>query len=98
MGGGALVGLESRISTVVAGWLAGAAKTNRSVMSRRRASPGNFRLSALKWFDILFFLLGSCVGRAVRAGGSVAQEVEQGGADLGSVGPGDGVRAALDHD
>src|SRR3984893_10466196 len=69
IGGGALVGFESMISTVVPGWLAGAGETNTSVRARRRSSPGNLRLSALKWFDILVFLLGSgadWVGRQLR--------------------------------
>jgi hypothetical protein len=77
------------------GSLAEYGKTNTSVRSRRRSSPGNLRLSALKWFDILFFLVGSDVWAGP---GSAADEVEQGGVDLGGVGPGDGVRAALDDD
>src|SRR5580658_10775237 len=60
---------------------------NRSVKSRRRSSPGNLRLSALKWLDISFSWCALA-----------ADEVEQGGVDLGGVGPGDGVRAARDDD
>src|SRR6476646_5055666 len=40
------------ISTVLPG-LSGAAKTNRSVRSRRASSPGCWRLAALKWFDMV---------------------------------------------
>src|SRR4029077_14421365 len=51
MGGGALVGFESVITTVLSG-LSGDWNMKTSVKSRRRSSPGNFRLSALKWLDI----------------------------------------------
>jgi hypothetical protein len=47
IGGGALVGFESMISTVLRGF-SGEVNTYRSVRSRRRSSPGNLRLSALK--------------------------------------------------
>src|SRR6266478_8394643 len=40
------------ISTVLSG-LSGARKTKRSVRSRRASSPGNLRLAALKWLDIV---------------------------------------------
>src|SRR5580693_1188376 len=110
MGGGALVGFEFMISTVLS---ASSGEVNRktSVRSRRRSSPGNLSLSALKWLDMVAPL--SVVGRigGAAAGpawakarprrhemGSAAQEAEQGGVDLVGVGPGDGVRAALDHD
>src|SRR5580692_6086407 len=38
------------------------------------------------------------LGNPWRAAGSAAKEVEQGGVDLVGMRPGDGVRAALDHD
>jgi hypothetical protein len=47
IGGGALVGFESMISTVLSG-SSGDLKTKTSVRSRRRSPPGNLRLSALK--------------------------------------------------
>ena len=47
IGGGALVGFESMMSTVLS-VSSGDWKTNRSVKSRRLSSPGNLRLSALK--------------------------------------------------
>src|SRR5256885_1067687 len=53
IGGGALVGFESMISTVLSGSSA-EVNMNTSVRSRRRSSPGNLRLSALKWLDIWF--------------------------------------------
>src|ERR1700685_2665622 len=99
MGGGALVGFESMISTVLPGWWRcrrwcspGVLNTNRSVRSRRLSSPGNFRLSALKWLDMMAPLV------VMARTGSGPQEVQQGGVDLAGVGPGDGVRAAFDHD
>src|ERR1700722_13945068 len=97
IGGGALVGFESKISTVLPGWWRcrrwcspGTLNTNRSVISRRRSSPGNFRLSALKWLDMMTRLLAGCgVPRSL-----ATQEAEQRGVDMVAVGPGDGVRAA----
>src|SRR5271155_5352716 len=74
------------IRTVLSGSSA-EVNTNKSVRSRRRSSPGNLRLSALKWFDMM---------TPWRM--SAADEVEQGGVDLAGVGPGDGGRAAFDHD
>jgi hypothetical protein len=50
--GGALVGFESMMITVLSGSSA-EVKTNKSVKSRRRSSPGNLRLSALKWLDTI---------------------------------------------
>ena len=47
IGGGALVGFESMIRTVLSG-SSDDVNTNRSVKSRRLSSPGNLRLSALK--------------------------------------------------
>ena len=90
MGGGALVGLESMISTVLSGSSVDG-NANTSVRSRRRSSPGNLSLSALKWFDM--GLLGGCDGGT----GGQRSRNEQGGVDVVGVGPGDGVRAALDH-
>jgi len=52
IGGGALVGFELMISTVLSGSQP-TLNTNRSVKSRRLSSPGNLRLSALKWFDMV---------------------------------------------
>ena len=52
MGGGALVGLESMIRTVLSGSSADV-NTNTSVKSRRLSSPGNLSLSALKWLDMI---------------------------------------------
>src|SRR6266496_108008 len=96
------------ISTVVSG-SSGELNMNTSVRSRRLSSPGNLRLSALKWFDMVSPMwviawVGGGPGRprAVRPApgwpGLAAQEVQQGGVDLAGVGPGDGVRAALDDD
>src|SRR6266567_2468325 len=99
--GGLTVGFESMISTVLPGSPVDL-NANTSVRSSRVSSPGNLRLSALKWLDIVA-PLGSedwFGGEDRRYGGrgSGAQDVEQGGVDLVGVRPGDSVRAALDHD
>src|SRR5215831_7189357 len=82
------------ISTVRPG-LSGAAKTNRSVRSRRASSPGDLRSAALKWFDMVApSVVVACVVVVPRPGincaGSRAVPCRPG------PGPGDGVRAALD--
>src|SRR6266700_4392164 len=56
MGSGSMNGLESMISTVLSG-SSGDLKANRSVKSRRASSPGNLRLSALRWLDMVAPLL-----------------------------------------
>src|SRR5215469_6065446 len=90
-GAGALE-FEHMISMILSGSLEDL-KQNTSVMSSRRSSPGALRSSALKWFDMGgSFETGLCGGQ-----GSAADGVEQRGVDLAGVGPGDGVRAALDH-
>src|SRR4029077_15232956 len=50
--GGLTVGFESMISTVLPGSSVDL-NANTSVRSRRVSSPGNLRLSALKWLDIV---------------------------------------------
>src|SRR3984957_1803809 len=84
------------ISTVRSG-LSGAVNTKRSVRSRRASSPGCLRLAALKWFDMVA-PSEVCAWAVALRRGSAVEEAEQGGVDLGGVGPGDGVRAAFDHD
>src|SRR6266700_2086198 len=50
--GGLTVGFESMISTVLPGYPVDL-NANTSVRSSRVSSPGNLRLSALKWLDIV---------------------------------------------
>ncbi len=44
-------GFESMMSTVLSRW-SGDLNKKRSMMSRRASSPGNLKLSALKWLDM----------------------------------------------
>src|SRR5258708_33898810 len=56
-------GFTSMIRIVLSG-LSGAPKTKRSVRSRRASSPGNLRLAALKWLDMVT-PIGSGLGPSV---------------------------------